>query len=22
MEDALVFGLPDEKWGQCVTAVV
>jgi fatty-acyl-CoA synthase len=22
IEDALVFGLPDEKWGQCVTAVV
>jgi fatty-acyl-CoA synthase len=22
IDDALVFGLPDEKWGQCVTAVV
>jgi fatty-acyl-CoA synthase len=22
VDDALVFGLPDEKWGQCVTAVV
>jgi fatty-acyl-CoA synthase len=22
VDDALVFGMPDETWGQCVTAVV